>query len=136
MTLPLAHLGHYLWIFYLLPVMIVIAGIVKTTLSEKNRDSDDPAPARSVPRGRRSSGGWHGGGSGTDQPDRPQDPPRDRTRRPELLRPYRISARRRSSAAEISSRTGPSASRSTSDSRKPSMISVLAAAGSSPREVR
>jgi hypothetical protein len=49
---------------------------------------------------------------------------------------YRISPSRFSIAAEISSRTAPSASRSTSDSRKPSMISVLAAAGSSPREVR
>jgi hypothetical protein len=41
--LPLAHIGHHLWVFYLLPVIFVIAGIVKTTLSEKNRkdDSDD-----------------------------------------------------------------------------------------------
>jgi hypothetical protein len=45
-TLPLAHVGHYLWIFYLLPVALVIAGIVKTTLAERRRDSgeedDDP----------------------------------------------------------------------------------------------
>jgi len=42
-TLPLAHIGHYLWVLYLLPVVFVIAGIVKTTLSEKSRkdDSDD-----------------------------------------------------------------------------------------------
>jgi cytochrome c-type biogenesis protein CcmH/NrfF len=41
--LPLAHIGHYLWIFYLLPVLFVVIGIVKTTLSEKRRedDSDD-----------------------------------------------------------------------------------------------
>ena len=44
MTLPLAHIGHYLWIFYLLPVLFVIAGILKTTFAEKRRkdeDSDD-----------------------------------------------------------------------------------------------
>jgi hypothetical protein len=37
MTLPLAHLGHYLWVFYVLPVLIVIAGILKTTMSDKHR---------------------------------------------------------------------------------------------------
>jgi hypothetical protein len=41
MTLPLAHLGHFLWIFYLLPVLIVIGGILKATLAEKRRDRDD-----------------------------------------------------------------------------------------------
>jgi hypothetical protein len=41
MTLPLAHIGHYLWIFYLLPVIFVVIGIAKTTLSEKRRDPDD-----------------------------------------------------------------------------------------------
>ncbi len=28
MTLPLAHLGHYLWIFYVIPVLIVVGGII------------------------------------------------------------------------------------------------------------
>ena len=56
--------------------------------------------------------------------------------RPDLPLDQRISARRFSRAAETSSRTGPSASRSTSDSRNPSMISDFAAAGPSPREVR
>jgi cytochrome c-type biogenesis protein CcmH/NrfF len=36
-TLPLAHLGHYLWILYLLPILFVVIGIVKTTLAEKRR---------------------------------------------------------------------------------------------------
>ncbi|HET6997675.1 MAG TPA: hypothetical protein VFI03_03715 [Solirubrobacterales bacterium] len=40
MTLPLAHVGHYLWVLYLLPVLFVVIGILKTTLSEK-RDGDD-----------------------------------------------------------------------------------------------
>jgi hypothetical protein len=35
MTLPLAHVGHYLWILYVLPVLIVVGSIIKTTISEK-----------------------------------------------------------------------------------------------------
>jgi cytochrome c-type biogenesis protein CcmH/NrfF len=38
--LPLAHLGHYLWIFYVLPVVIVIAGIVRSTMAEKRRERE------------------------------------------------------------------------------------------------
>jgi cytochrome c-type biogenesis protein CcmH/NrfF len=41
MTLPLAHLGHFLWILYLLPVVFVVIGIAKTTLSEK-RSKEEP----------------------------------------------------------------------------------------------
>jgi hypothetical protein len=37
MTLPLAHVGHYLWVLYLLPILFVVAGIVKTVLAEKRR---------------------------------------------------------------------------------------------------
>jgi uncharacterized membrane protein len=42
-TLPLAHLGHWLWILYVLPVIIVIAGILRSTLIERRREgeSDD-----------------------------------------------------------------------------------------------
>jgi hypothetical protein len=40
-TLPLAHIGHYLWIFYVLPVLIVIGGILRTTLKERQRDGGD-----------------------------------------------------------------------------------------------
>jgi hypothetical protein len=41
MTLPLAHLGHFLWIFYVMPVIIVIAGILRSTLLEKRRERDE-----------------------------------------------------------------------------------------------
>jgi hypothetical protein len=41
-VLPLAHVGHYLWVFYVLPVIIVILGIVRTTLAQKHEDEDDP----------------------------------------------------------------------------------------------
>ena len=38
MTLPLAHLGHWLWIGYVVPVLIVIGGIVRATWLEKRRE--------------------------------------------------------------------------------------------------
>jgi cytochrome c-type biogenesis protein CcmH/NrfF len=42
MTLPLAHVGHYLWVLYLLPILFVVIGIVRTTLSERRaRDEDE-----------------------------------------------------------------------------------------------
>jgi hypothetical protein len=41
MTLPLAHLGHYLWIFYVLPVVIVVGGILRTTILERRRNREE-----------------------------------------------------------------------------------------------
>ena len=41
--LPLAHVGHYLWVFYLLPVVFVVFAIVKTTLSERRRPHPEPS---------------------------------------------------------------------------------------------
>ncbi len=45
MILPLAHVGHFLWILYVLPVLIVVGSIVKTTISERRKareeDSED-----------------------------------------------------------------------------------------------
>jgi hypothetical protein len=35
MSLPLAHLGHYLWVMYIPPVLIVLASILKTTLAQR-----------------------------------------------------------------------------------------------------
>jgi hypothetical protein len=36
-TLPLAHVGHYLWVFYLVPVVIVGGGIVRSTILSRRR---------------------------------------------------------------------------------------------------
>jgi hypothetical protein len=36
--LPLAHAGHYLWVFYLIPVAIVIGGIVYSAIRERRGD--------------------------------------------------------------------------------------------------
>jgi uncharacterized membrane protein len=41
-TLPLAHLGHWLWVFYVLPVIIVIAGILRSALIDKRKNGDEP----------------------------------------------------------------------------------------------
>lgn len=37
MSLPLAHVGHYLWVLYVIPVLIVIGGIARTMVLERRR---------------------------------------------------------------------------------------------------
>jgi hypothetical protein len=37
MMLPVAHLGHFLWILYLVPVVVVLVSI----LAQRRRDRDD-----------------------------------------------------------------------------------------------
>lgn len=37
MALPLAHVGHYLWVLYLIPVLVVIGGIARTMVLERRR---------------------------------------------------------------------------------------------------
>jgi cytochrome c-type biogenesis protein CcmH/NrfF len=41
MMLPLAHIGHFLWIFYVLPVLIVIGGIIRSTRVDKRREREE-----------------------------------------------------------------------------------------------
>ena len=36
--LPVAHVGHYLWVLYLIPVAIVVAGIVRNTRAQRRRE--------------------------------------------------------------------------------------------------
>jgi len=38
--LPLAHVGHYLWVFYLVPVVIVVGGILRAVIIEKRHGQD------------------------------------------------------------------------------------------------
>ena len=40
MTLPLAHLGHWLWVFYVIPVLIVVGGILRSIRVEKRRERE------------------------------------------------------------------------------------------------
>jgi hypothetical protein len=42
-VLPLAHVGHFLWILYVIPVLIVVGAILRTTLAQRRRGSgEDP----------------------------------------------------------------------------------------------
>lgn len=48
-VIPSAHLGHWLWVFYVIPVLIVVAGIVRSTRAEKKREREEggePSPKR------------------------------------------------------------------------------------------
>jgi cytochrome c-type biogenesis protein CcmH/NrfF len=40
-VLPLAHIGHYLWVLYLIPVAIVVAGIVRSTRAQRRQREED-----------------------------------------------------------------------------------------------
>jgi cytochrome c-type biogenesis protein CcmH/NrfF len=39
--IPLAHIGHWLWVFYVLPILIVIAGIVISTRISNRREREE-----------------------------------------------------------------------------------------------
>jgi hypothetical protein len=41
LLLPVAHVGHWLWVLYLPPVLIVLGSILRTTISERRRKRDD-----------------------------------------------------------------------------------------------
>jgi hypothetical protein len=41
LTLPFAHVGHWLWVFYVIPILIVIAGIIRSTRAEKKREREE-----------------------------------------------------------------------------------------------
>ncbi len=40
-TPPVAHIGHWLWCFYLIPVLIVVGGIVYTTRVGNRREREE-----------------------------------------------------------------------------------------------
>ena len=39
--LPIAHLGHWLWVFYVIPVLIVVGGIFYSSRAEKQREREE-----------------------------------------------------------------------------------------------
>jgi cytochrome c-type biogenesis protein CcmH/NrfF len=41
MTLPVAHLGHWLWTFYVVPVLIVVLGIARSQLVQRRRQREE-----------------------------------------------------------------------------------------------
>jgi hypothetical protein len=40
--IPLAHVGHWLWVLYLPPVLIVLGSILRTTIRERKLPKSDP----------------------------------------------------------------------------------------------
>jgi heme exporter protein D len=43
-VLPLAHVGHYaIWVLYAVPVLIVLASIVRSTLAQRRARREDNA---------------------------------------------------------------------------------------------
>ncbi len=53
-VIPSAHLGHWLWVFYVIPVLIVIGGIIRSTRAEKKREREEESgAAKRRPRTRR-----------------------------------------------------------------------------------
>jgi hypothetical protein len=45
-AIPCAHLGHWLWVFYVIPVLIVIGGIIRSTRAEKKREREEDEEKR------------------------------------------------------------------------------------------
>jgi len=43
---PVAHIGHWLWVFYVLPVIIVIGGIFWSTLAANRREREEEETKR------------------------------------------------------------------------------------------
>jgi hypothetical protein len=39
--LPLAHVGHYLWVLYLIPILIVAGAIVRNTVAQRRAGRED-----------------------------------------------------------------------------------------------
>ena len=40
-SLPIAHAGHYIWVLYIPPVLVVLFAIVRTTISERRAARDE-----------------------------------------------------------------------------------------------
>ena len=51
-VVPSAHLGHWLWIFYVIPVLIVVAGIIRSTRAEKKRERERAEGRAAKPGGK------------------------------------------------------------------------------------
>ena len=53
-VIPSAHLGHWLWVFYVIPVLIVVGGIIRSSRAEKKREREEEEEAKRRPKaGRR-----------------------------------------------------------------------------------
>ena len=44
--LPVAHVGHYLWTLYVLPILIVVFAIVRNTIAQRRFAREDAEEER------------------------------------------------------------------------------------------
>jgi len=42
--LPVAHVGHYLWALYVIPILIVVGAIVRNTIAQRRTRGEDDSP--------------------------------------------------------------------------------------------
>jgi len=40
--LPIAHVGHYLWVLYVIPILIVVGAIVRNTIAQRRLAREKP----------------------------------------------------------------------------------------------
>jgi hypothetical protein len=40
-VIPSVHLGHWAWVFYVIPLLIVIGGIIRSSGAEKKREREE-----------------------------------------------------------------------------------------------
>ena len=40
-ALPLAHIGHYLWTLYVIPILIVVVAIVRSAMAQRRAREED-----------------------------------------------------------------------------------------------
>jgi hypothetical protein len=41
-VLPLAHVAHWTWVLYILPLLVVVVSVLRTVLTEKREGKGDP----------------------------------------------------------------------------------------------
>jgi hypothetical protein len=41
LSLPVAHVGHYLWTLYVIPILIVVGAIVRNTVAQRRVARED-----------------------------------------------------------------------------------------------
>jgi hypothetical protein len=45
LAFPLAHVGHYLWVLYVIPVLIVVGAIVRNAVAQRRLAREDAEEA-------------------------------------------------------------------------------------------
>jgi heme exporter protein D len=40
-VLPVAHVGHYLWVLYVIPILIVVTAIVRNMVAQRRAERRD-----------------------------------------------------------------------------------------------